>query len=819
MRKAKLMKLCLCILFCFFSFGLVHAQSQREELYATALRAFDDGFYDVAIRYLEQLMQDFPSHPKLSQAKFLLGQCYFFKNRYSEALTVFNGVDDTFDNKELLIFWLGEVYLKMNDYPQAQARYQELINQYPESAYLPQAYYSLGWSFFDQKKYTQARDIFERLVKEFPKHELSEDASLKLAQSLYDSGDYHGALNKFIRYLTRYPQSERQWDVYLNVADTYYYMDDFENAMAYYDKVLKSSDTKLVFTAYTGKIWSSLKLRKFAEAQKTLKEGQEFCKLKGIPDDDLLLVKANIFVEKEDLQAAVEVYDDLIKSFPRGQHYLEAHLGRANVNFMLKKFDEALGDYSFVIDRGENPELSLKANLGIAWTYAKLNSLDKAQEHFQKIADNAQKADVKVNALVQMADALADAGKMNEAVDIYDDLIKKHPENPMSDYIEYRQAIGLLKIGKIKASVAAFEHLKTNFPNSLYLEDVNYYLGLAAFRSNDFKSAALKMDEFLKGLSHQGSFMPEANYVLALSYLNLKQPEDALKLFQKILRLYPEDTNVAKNSDIGIAKCQYELKQIKEAVKRFKLIVYKYPKTEAEFESLLWLAQFYLKNGDYTQSLDYYRQILDHFPEHSGIEQINYEMGQAFEIQGLYDQALARYKQISNTDQVLFSKVKLAIAGIFAKEFDAEKAAQAYEVIAIDSPELARESYLKIAQIYRNNQSYDKEIETYRKALEVDPLKGKISNAEILFDIGDAYELMGRLDEAVGEYLKVSSQSLDQAAWIAKAYLRVARIFEDRKDWEGARVTYQKIVQLNSEESKFAQERLDWIAANVGGKK
>ena len=40
---------------------------------------------------------------------------------------------------------------------------------------------------------------------------------------------------------------------------------------------------------------------------------------------------------------------------------------------------------------------------------------------------------------------------------------------------------------------------------------------------------------------------------------------------------------------------------------------------------------------------------------------------------------------------------------------------------------------------------------------------------------------------------------------------RVAKVFEDRQDWAGAKVTYQKIIQLKTEESKYAQERLDWI--------
>jgi len=89
----------------------------------------------------------------------------------------------------------------------------------------------------------------------------------------------------------------------------------------------------------------------------------------------------------------------------------------------------------------------------------------------------------------------------------------------------------------------------------------------------------------------------------------------------------------------------------------------------------------------------------------------------------------------------------------------------------------------------------------------------------LLFDIGDTYEVMGSFDEAVGEYLKIPTQSPQQLSWIAKAYLRVAKIFEDRKDLAGARVTYQKIIQLNTEESKFAQERLDWINSNGGIKK
>ena len=37
-----------------------------------------------------------------------------------------------------------------------------------QSAYVPQAYYSLGWSFFEEKKFAEAKAVFPRLIAQFP---------------------------------------------------------------------------------------------------------------------------------------------------------------------------------------------------------------------------------------------------------------------------------------------------------------------------------------------------------------------------------------------------------------------------------------------------------------------------------------------------------------------------------------------------------------------------------------------------------------------------------------------------------------------------
>jgi tetratricopeptide (TPR) repeat protein len=230
-----------------------------------------------------------------------------------------------------------------------------------------------------------------------------------------------------------------------------------------------------------------------------------------------------------------------------------------------------------------------------------------------------------------------------------------------------------------------------------------------------------------------------------------------------------------------------------------------------EQEALLWLAQYSMKNSEYESAITYYTQIVDRFHDTTQLDQIHYELGQAYEMQGSADQALAQYKEVSDKDPSLSAKVKLAIAGIFSKEFDPQKALNAYQNIAASDPDYARDAYLKMAQIYRNTQNYEKEIETYEKTMRISQSKASTSNAELLFNVADAYEAMGNLEKSIDYYLKIPVQYSDQTPWIVKGYLRVAKIFEDRKDWDGAKVTYMKIIQLKTEESKYAMERMDWI--------
>jgi TolA-binding protein len=165
-------------LVCFFLFfvtlGAPHgglAQTTETDLLSAAQQAFNDGFSDVATRYLEDFIDKYPQSPNLPTAQLLLGQCDFLHGEYAKALDLFEGLSGQRDKKDEILFWRGETYLKQGRLSDAQRDYRSVINKFPQSAFVPQAYYSLAWSFFLEKRFDQAKAAFVRLIVRFPRHQ------------------------------------------------------------------------------------------------------------------------------------------------------------------------------------------------------------------------------------------------------------------------------------------------------------------------------------------------------------------------------------------------------------------------------------------------------------------------------------------------------------------------------------------------------------------------------------------------------------------------------------------------------------------------
>ena len=798
-----------------------HAQDSEKELFLVAQKAFEDGFYDVAMRYIDQLLEQYPQTKKHVQAKLLLGQCYFFKSQYLKAYDTFQGLLKYSEFKDATLFWLGETYLKGSDYKQAEKQYRQLIDLYPDSIYTPQAVYSLGWSYFQQNKFKKAKKSFLGLIRDFPAHQLTEDSSFKLAETEYNLHAYENAIQYFKDYVLIFPKSRRHAQAYFYVAESYYYLEDFLTAVTYYAKTAEIAyDDKLILMAKVSLGWSYLKLEKFILAQQYFDESYQFAREKGILSDDVFLGQATFYAETGELAKAIDAYRHLIQKFPNSERIIEAYLGLANTYYQSKEYSKAIKTYSLIIDRSSTGpfrrQILEKTYFGLAWAYLKAGDIDSAVKSFQTIKNKAESKTVKISALTQIGDAYQDAGQFEKAIEVYDDILKNYPDSLYADYVQYRQAIALLKMEKIEAATLSFQSLQTNFPTSKYLNDINYYLSVAYFKKEDWTVAREYILGFIKGLPRSNEFLAEAYYILALSNFNLREYKESLKTFYGILRDYPNEAAMVKNAQMYIAKCDYKMGEIQQALTKFQGLVVKYPKSKIAQESLMWLGDHYLEASDFDNAIVHYQRFINEFPGSDRLDLVRYELGRAHQAKGEYDRAVHAFKLIHETrDPELHARAKLAIADIFSRDLDPDSSVETYQNIIDTSPKFKRDAYIKIAEIHKKTRNYAKAISAYKNALDSDAKRSEHSNAKLQFLIADAYQLLNENDQAIDEYLKIPYLYPKDVSWVIKAYLRMARIFEDNEQWNESKITYEKIIKFETDESKFAQERLDWISENI----
>ncbi len=791
--------------------------SNEKELFVVAQRAFEDGFYDVSLRYVTQLLTEFPSTTKLVEARLLEGQSYFFKKEYVKAFAVFKDLVSRGEYKDASLFWLGESYLKGGDVAKAQEQYRQVIEGFPASLYTSQAYYSLAWSYFQKGDYETAKKTFQQLIDKFPSNNLSEDAAFKLGECDYNAGQYEGAVYQFNKYLQDHPQSVRSYEAQFNIAEAYYYLEQYQKSVEGYQKArVLTKEPRSVIAALIGIGWCDLKLQKFDDAFKAFEEAQAAALAAGLAADDIILGKASLFTAQEKFKDAAASYTELLNQYPQSPRIPESYLGRANAYYLANDLPASINDYTRIIALYEAlPQQSKvieKARFGLAWAYLKNGNFDQAIASFHAVADKSDNKTVKVSAMTQIADAYLEAGQMDKAVDGYDQILKDMPDTPYADHVQYRLGVALLKGGRLDPAVFAFQALKTNYPHSKFLPESQYYLGIAYFKKRDWPASVDVLSGFVKMAAQSSEFSAEGRYTLALAYFNLRQFDMAISVFNEMTKLYPDQPLIIQNAQVGLAKTYYEMGDVKEGVGRFKEIVSRYPATEAELEALMWMGQHNMSIGEFQHAADEYVQALKDIPRTDKKGLIYFELGQAYQKLEQFDKALECLRKVgAQADPVLFPKAKLAIAAIFAKDLDPAKAVDTYRSIIVTSPDFKRDALIKIAEIYRKDRKYQDEYDIYKEALGTEKGQSEQTNAQIQFAIGDTLEIMNQMDRAIEEYFKIPYLYVKDQAWGIKAYLRIGKIYENREDWDKAVAVYKKVADMNVAESKFAVERMAWV--------
>ena len=120
----------------------------------------------------------------------------------------------------------------------------------------------------------------------------------------------------------------------------------------------------------------------------------------------------------------------------------------------------------------------------------------------------------------------------------------------------YSKAFALLKEGQYEQSIALFEAFKTNYPNSKYADNAQYWLGEANYVSRDYKKALTEFQQLIAQYP-ESSKISGARLKIGYVYFELKNWAAASEALQQVISLYP-DTTVAKKANERLQRMKRE---------------------------------------------------------------------------------------------------------------------------------------------------------------------------------------------------------------------------------------------------------------------
>lgn len=559
------------------------------------------------------------------------------------------------------------------DYPGVIGAGRELIEAFPESDYVDEALYEMGWAHYNMGNYEQAIEAFSALSDKTTAGYRVDRAQFQIGKSLFDLtryGEARGVLGKLVsRYgFGRLSESDRvkmeaekltgvvketalelAAKAQILIGDTYSVEGNLDSAVAAYQRVLRDYAQKreLVEDAYV----------KIGEAH----------------------------FAQGDIDGGVWVYRQAIEAMtPRDfRARMQARIARRYYD--SGQFGKALNEYGIYLqaygELGQQGELDQdRARFQMAQCLFEMAEEQRRQGEASSAHETyarAKEAYLEVSAAVRRTPLAADAlygaalaaqrrgaeGDLEEAVGLYTRLQKEYPERP--DLV----AVAALQTARARyeqraypAAVELYRVYLTQLAGEQGREQVQLELALAyreAGRPEEAVTVLRELPAASAGAAKAG--LLEGELLLRLGRLD----EAQVALERGLSAAVPG----VETSDLlyVLARVQFEQGRRQEAVETFGRVLADSTKEAVRHGSLLGRGTAYYQMGDYASATRDLEELLRLSPPQSVKDQAYRVLGQAYVRAGRHTEAIEAYKAImeATTDPQEKAEFALLLAELY----------------------------------------------------------------------------------------------------------------------------------------------------------
>lgn len=395
--------------------------------YAQAL--YKAGNSSEAISQFRILQSNFPESEFADKSLYIVGWIFFQKNSFTDAVNSYRTFLTAYPKSSLApmaFYSIGDAFFNLGKYDSAIVNYQKVIDNYPSSNYVFDAVNGIQYCYVAQNQDDKAISLIDEFVSKNPGSSFADQIFFKKGELYYSQGLYEKAKTSYKEFLAYYPKSELTAAAYYWIGKSSQNLKQYEEAVFNFNRVFESYPSNELAPASVIEIGNIYNLQKqFDLALAVYSRGIE--KLSNSPQvAEILFMKATTLVNKGDISAAYEVYDEIVQYYGESVFAERSKFEIGLIEYSAKRYDNAI-IYLRSISDSRTDEIGAKAQYYLGMALFEQGKTNDAISSFVRVRTvYSSYGEWLSRSTLMLGDCYRKLNDLAKAKQFYRDVITKH---------------------------------------------------------------------------------------------------------------------------------------------------------------------------------------------------------------------------------------------------------------------------------------------------------------------------------------------------------------------------------------------------------
>jgi len=618
-----------------------------------------------ALTLLDSAIARHPSSPALPQ--LLLARIDAMSDlaeRRAETVPLYAEFSQNYPNDDLAsqaLYMAALGALEIDDRAAAKANADGFAQRFPEDALMPEVLFIGAEARLLLKEFHDAERLYRDFLTRVPQHPNAAQARIRLGLALQLSDRSGDAIRELENTLPNLADPTLKSEALAIIGRCHVADNQFQKAAAAFEQSLTAkSDRPQTDQTLLALADVYRRLDRMSDSKAQLEQlTHDFPKSPVAEEATFRLGEAEY--AQEELETAIAHYTAVLSGWPAGTFAAHAQYGLCWSYYKKQDFAKCVGAVTTLNERYATSELAQKSLYVRAMAQYQLGEFSAAADDARAFLDNKPPQKEAMDAEYLLGLAYAAQQKFSEAAQTYTGILTSDAKYTDADKVLYELGWACFELAQKNESMAAFQRLGTEFPDSPLAAESWFRVGESHYDAAEFLEATKAYSEAVsKASTENAEICEKAVHKRGWSFLKSDDFKEATAAFESQLKLYPGGS-LSGDAEFLLGECFYKQQQWQSALTHYALVI------AANHPTYQALALY--RSGECAAALEqwgpsqqFHQQALDGFPDFELRSEARYGVGWALQQQDKITDAIPYYEKVTEeTDTETAAKARFMI--------------------------------------------------------------------------------------------------------------------------------------------------------------